>query len=282
MPRLDPIAARCRPVPVRVVRRASGVSRARTFHRHRSASLSLDGTRFTSLAVAASIRSVVEGRVKPSPSWIQSRVGGMAAAALRSRACAVPAVARVVVLMLAGIGCAGGASQVAPEPAPWTPETLFPLAEGRAWSFDVETGDGDNVLVVTRVITAVPGKSALVQVGKEQTAYERRPEGWYRPAKGGFLLREPLEVGASWTSGKGVEAKLTRQVAAIETPAGDFTNCAEVEETNQRSGNRIWTTYCPHVGPVRVVSEMIVRGHTLRVTAVMRGYSEQAPSPDDS
>jgi len=180
----------------------------------------------------------------------------------------------MVVLPVAA-GCATGASQVAPEAIPWTPESLFPLAEGRAWSFDVETGDGDNVLVVTRVVTAVPGKSALVQVGQEQTAYELRPEGWYRPAKGGFLLRTPLEVGASWQSGNGVEAKLARDVEVIETPAGSFTHCAEVEETNKRSGNRIWTTYCPNVGPVRVISEMLVRGHTLRVTAVMRGYSDQ-------
>ena len=174
-------------------------------------------------------------------------------------------------------GCAGSAGQVKEGPRAWTPEVLFPMAEGNAWSFDVETGDGDSVLAVTRVITAVPGVSAIVEVGKEQTAYEMRPEGWYRPAKGGFLLRMPLTVGARWESGEGLQAELVRRVERIETTAGPFEDCAEVAEVNERSGNRIWTTYCPDVGPVRVVSEMLVRGHTLRVTAVLRGYAVVKP-----
>lgn len=175
--------------------------------------------------------------------------------------------------LLAGAcqACAGSVSQVAKE-RPWTPETLYPLAEGHAWSYDVDSGDGDPVLAVTRVVTATP-QAAIVEVGKEQTVYERRPDGWYRPAKGGYLLRTPLAVGATWESGQDLSARLVRAVDRIETPAGRFSHCAEVEELQSRSGTRIWTTYCPDVGPVRVISELVVRGQTLRVTAILRGYA---------
>lgn len=167
--------------------------------------------------------------------------------------------------------CAGSATQVAPEREPWTTANLYPLAEGNAWSYDVDSGDGDPVLAVSRVLTVTP-QSAIVASGNGELVYETRPEGLYRPAKSGYLLKEPLQVGSEWTSGPGMGATLSRRVEAIETPAGKFTDCAEVNEVQGETGNHIVTTYCPNVGPVRVVSAMVVRGHTLRVIAVLRGY----------
>lgn len=177
-------------------------------------------------------------------------------------------------------GCAGATTQLAPERAPWTAENLYPLAEGNAWSYDVDSGDGDPVLAVSRVLTVTP-TGVIIATGKEQVAYERRADGLFKPAKGAYLLKEPLAVGSRWSSGAGMSAAVVRDVASIETPAGQFSHCAEVEELHGDTGNHILTTYCPDVGPVRVVSEMVVRGHTLRVTALLRGYATHPAQHSD-
>jgi hypothetical protein len=62
----------------------------------------------------------------------------------------------------------------------------------------------------------------------------------------------------------------------VTTSAGTFAGCVVVEEQNQTSGQSVKTTYCPGVGPAVVVTQMEVRGHVLRVTARLRGFSVEA------
>jgi hypothetical protein len=161
-----------------------------------------------------------------------------------------------------------------------TPERLYPLHPGGAWSYDVDPGDGTRVLAITRVLEA-DAAHALVQGGQDSTRYELRPDGIYRSARGAYLLKAPIAAGAHWPSGPDLEAMIRATDVTIDTPAGRFAGCVEVLEQGAASGASISTTYCPDIGPVQVISsmELTLGGRsTVRVTARLRGYSIRDPA----
>jgi hypothetical protein len=161
-----------------------------------------------------------------------------------------------------------------------TPSRLYPLHAGGVWSYDVDPGDGSNVLAITRVVE-VDSLHALVQGGEGTTRYELRDDGIYRSERGGYLLKAPIAVGAQWPSGGGTQATVRAIDLALETPAGRFTGCVEVLEQGAPSGATISTMYCPKVGPVQVISsiDLTLGGRaTVRVTARLRGYSVARPA----
>lgn len=152
-----------------------------------------------------------------------------------------------------------------------TPERLYPLTLGSAWSYDVDAGDGDNVLAVTRVTTRT-AEEATVQGGEGQTRYALRADGIFRSDRDGYLLRMPLTQGATWSSGGGMQARVSQRGIAMTTTAGTFADCVEVTEQGAESGVTIVTTYCPDVGPVEIVSSMTLPHGSARVIARLRGY----------
>ena len=166
-------------------------------------------------------------------------------------------------------GCAS-----APEPTPTqelTPARLFPLTAGSAWSYDVDTGDGNNALAITKVTEAGP-TAAAVQGGEGLTRYELRPDGIFRTSLSGYLLKAPVRLGATWPSGGGMQAEITRTGVDLSTPAGEFHGCVEVSERGAPSGALITTTYCPDIGPALVVSRMELLTGKVEVVARLRGY----------
>jgi hypothetical protein len=186
---------------------------------------------------------------------------------------------RALLLVLIGVGCASS-PEVAPTPQ-LTPARLYPMAVGSAWSYDVDTGDGGTVLAITRVTSAGDGH-AVVQGGEGTTSYELRPDGIYRTDRAGYLLKAPLRAGAVWSSGGGMSAEITRLDAALDTPAGQFRGCIEVVERGAPTGAVITTTYCPDVGPVRVVSSLVLSSGKVEVIAQLRGYQIGDESPTGS
>jgi len=172
-------------------------------------------------------------------------------------------------LLLWIVGCAS-APAAKPTDA-LTPERLYPLVAGSAWSYDVDMGTGETVLAITRVTEASAGQ-ASVQGGEGTTRYEIRPDGIYRVAGGAYLLKAPLQVGATWPSGPGMQAEIVRLDAAVDSPAGRFSGCVEVLERGASSGALITTTYCPDVGPALVVSALTLQTGEVKVVARLRGY----------
>lgn len=178
----------------------------------------------------------------------------------------------VLLLCLMVVAC-GSAQPTVAEPAlpkhhPWR---LFPLMEGNAWAYDVDTGDGDNVLAVTRV-TNVIGNLADVATGNETPSrYELREDGIFSVGTGTYLIQEPITPGTTWpTSGEKI-ATITAIDVAIETPAGNYTDCVAIEENAAESGLQIRTVYCPDVGPVEVQSHMQLSNQLAHVVARLRG-----------
>ena len=181
----------------------------------------------------------------------------------------------LLITAVASIGC--GAAATGPTgPRVLHAADLYPLSEGTAWSYDVDTGDNDTVLAISRVAT-VTGPVVEVSTGDGVIRYELRSEGVYRAGKGSWLLRDPIEVGAQWPSGPGVTAHIDSVSVQLETSAGAFEGCVRVKESGAESGQLVETVYCPDVGPVEVVSEMVVRDQSIRVIARLRGYQVGPP-----
>lgn len=189
---------------------------------------------------------------------------------MRSESDRAPVATLAVTLLLAS--CAGSTSQLRP-PLDQSPGSLYPLATGYAWSYDVDAGDGAPVLAIARVVALEGGVAVVVMGAGSEQRYAVGPEGIRRVGQDGFLLKAPIAAGASWQASAGVSARITSLSERVTTEAGTFERCVLVEEQNSESGQHILTTYCPGVGPALVISEMEVRGQKLRVTARLRGYS---------
>jgi hypothetical protein len=171
---------------------------------------------------------------------------------------------------MALLACASTASTVAPV-RELTPARLYPLAKGNAWSYDVDAGDGEAVLAITSV-TQVSGSTVSVRGGEGLRQYELRADGIARVGRDGYLLRAPVELGASWAAGAGARAEITRMGVVLETPAGRFTQCVEVVERGIPSGVVTATVYCPDVGPVQVISRLELTHGVAEAVARLRGY----------
>jgi hypothetical protein len=177
--------------------------------------------------------------------------------------------------------CASGPS-AKPDEQPLTPQRLYPLALGSAWSYDVETGDGEPVLAITKVSEAGEGWAGVLG-GESVRRYELRPDGLFQPELGGYLLRAPIALNARWDAGRGVTATVAAVGIAVETAAGKFGGCATVREEGAQSGAVVTTTYCPDVGPVEIHSRLVLDHGVVEVIAKLRGYRIGAePTPSDS
>jgi hypothetical protein len=178
-----------------------------------------------------------------------------------------------VVLTLSAAACSGTASEVRAGPPDHSPKSLYPLAAGYAWSYDVETEGSPPVLAVARVARFDAGVASVVTGPEASQRYSVTDAGIQRAGEPRFLLKAPITLGAMWESGAGTEARVASVNEQVTTTAGNFAACVVVEEQNRNSGQTVKTTYCPGVGPTIVVSQMEVRGQLLSVTARLRGYS---------
>jgi hypothetical protein len=183
---------------------------------------------------------------------------------------------RAAVLAL-GLACAAQAcAGVAVHPkaaADLSPASLYPMRASAAWSYDVDSGDGQSVLAIARV-TRTEGNLVEVATGDAGAiGYVLRDDGITRAPGAGYLLKAPITLGAAWSSGPETTARVTALGVAVSTPAGNFADCVTVDEDNTGTTQHVTTTYCPGVGPARVISEMEIRGKLLRVDAKLRGYS---------
>ena len=176
--------------------------------------------------------------------------------------------------------CAGR-SNVPTEPREVTVLDLYPLVEGNAWSYDIDTGESSTTLAVTRV-ESFDGRFAEVRTASSTIRYELRPDGIYVPAEDAWVIRSPLRSGATWLGRGGREARVLATAVTANTPAGTFRQCVDVLEEGGELELEVRTVYCPNVGPVLVTSTM--RSHVservLTVSARLRGYSvSPRPSP---
>lgn len=180
--------------------------------------------------------------------------------------------AGVLAMFLAACGAASGSGTKAADPL--APTTLYPLLANSAWSYDVDTGEALTTLAISRVTTVV-GSRVEVSSGGEPQVYEVTDEGIFRPQTGTWLLKRPIQVGATWDSVGGMTAHVVAVDATASVPAGEYHHCVRVEERGGEKGQEIATLYCPHAGPVVVESKVVLptSGGTAEVRAALRGFT---------
>lgn len=177
-----------------------------------------------------------------------------------------------LVLGLIWLAACGGA---APRPEPGAPiavERLYPLRAGSVWTYDVDTGEGVPVLAITRVLSS-SAERIEVSSGGDPLLYQQRPEGLYRTDIGIYVLRSPVQKGATWDQ-NGARAEITDVQKNLTTVAGEFHGCVEVLEQGGPSNKHVRTVFCPDVGPVEIESttNISLTGKTTHVLARLRGY----------
>jgi hypothetical protein len=120
-------------------------------------------------------------------------------------------------------------------------------------SFETEVeGSPDRGLLVMQVRRPRPDLAEL-KIGSKTHRLDVTKEG-VRVVEGGWLLRFPLEVGATFPGQYG-SVRVTRVGITVEVPAGRFEGCIETEETTGAS--RTLTQYCPTVGIVQLEIESL-------------------------
>jgi hypothetical protein len=182
-------------------------------------------------------------------------------------------------------GCGG--APVRPtglDPGRLEPSNLYPMREGYVWSYDVDTGTGMRTFAVSRVLSVSGGRVAITN-GGEEILYELRDGGIFRPQSGTWLLRAPIEVGASWPSSGDTTARVTSVTETVEVPGGRFEGCVEVLEEGGEGARRVRTVYCAGVGPTIVESrqELALRPEPLVVRGELIGLvrgAEDAEEPE--
>jgi len=127
-------------------------------------------------------------------------------------------------------------------------ESYFPLEEGRIYNY-VTSENGETGMLVAKVhrTDASHGELRLSNATKRFV---------YSPAgvaydNGLFILKAPLDVGATWPGEHGGTTRVASVDASPKVAAGSYGSCVQtVEEGGRPPGSKFVTTYCPGVGMV--------------------------------
>lgn len=131
-------------------------------------------------------------------------------------------------------------------------ERLFPLVDRHMYHYATETDDGQGILVA-RVTRSEPRFGELAMGGNSKR-FEYAADGVRLLRSGAapaYVLKEPLQKGASWRGEHGGTVEIVAVATTVEVAAGRFDGCLQTVE--QRGGDRplrVATTFCPDVGIV--------------------------------
>lgn len=131
-------------------------------------------------------------------------------------------------------------------PAVSSADVYFPLEDGRLYHY-VSDDNGEPGMLVAHVSRAEARRGQL-RIGN-QTKNLVYDESGVRYQDGAYLLKVPLEVGASWPGEHGGTTRITDTSRSVQVPAGRYEQCIE---TVEEVGERYLNTYCPGVGLVRL------------------------------
>jgi hypothetical protein len=148
-------------------------------------------------------------------------------------------------------GCATPGPQK-PTKAALEPSAYYPLAVGNSWTYTANLL-GDRTQKTVSITSQEFGYYVDDQNGRLKVdAFGLRDDKRY-------LLREPLEVGKTWTSVVSVQSVERSRVVEVDelvnVPAGTFEHCVTVENRNfqdKDSSLLLRTTFAPHVGIIRI------------------------------
>lgn len=153
-----------------------------------------------------------------------------------------------------GAACATGAPPAAPVAAApqvhgaSAAERFLPLRDGHVLTYWLWTAASAEKEQVIFRIERRSREHASLHTGSRIQRLELAPNG-VRLLSGGYLLQEPLSLGAEWTGPLG-RVRITAVDKGLDVSAGRFVGCLETTETGGSGleSRTIITTYCPDVG----------------------------------
>lgn len=153
--------------------------------------------------------------------------------------------------VIVACGSAGSptAQSVSTKPASGSSaEQYFPLEEGRIYAYaTAENGETGMLVAKVHRTDATHGELRLSNATKR---FVFTPQGVAYDG-GAFILKSPLDVGATWPGEHGGTAKVVSIDASPKVIAGSYSSCIQtVEEGGRPEGSKYVTTYCPGVGMV--------------------------------
>jgi hypothetical protein len=144
----------------------------------------------------------------------------------------------------------------------------LPLLDNTVMSFETQTeGSAERGLLVMQVRRPRPNVVEL-DVGGKIRRLDLTDEG-VKIVEGGWLLKKPLEVGATFPGQNG-QVRVSSIMRSVDVPAGHFKECVETEETGP--GTRTVTTYCPLVGITLLEVESLAVSNPERVIARLKAH----------
>lgn len=203
-------------------------------------------------------------------------------------------------LVLLAVGCAkGNDDNLKEEPNKKTSEDkkeeekeklltvkdVYPLQQGNYWKY---AGEGNEYAAFEQKVLFVEGNKAqlqvanggtvmamiyeyqdgkLVVVNSEEEFYEEENILDRENEMSQVILKEPFTVGTTWES---ADRKYTIEAidAIVETPAGKFTNCIKIINTDQENSSKSYVYYKPGIGLIK--QEFI--GQDFKVVAELEKY----------
>ena len=144
------------------------------------------------------------------------------------------------------------------DPAPATPpvattaaERFFPLEEGKIYSY--ATHDNEDIGMLVARVHRSDATHGELRLSNATQRFAVLPDG-ITFVGGAYVLKAPLDAGASWPGVHGGTTTITSTDVALQVPAGSYAGCLEtVEERGRVPGARYETTYCPGIGMALLV-----------------------------
>jgi hypothetical protein len=186
----------------------------------------------------------------------------------------IPCVASAVAAAAATLAC-GGSQARAPDTVYLTAEDasesarLMPLEEGTVYTYDTHAEGSSEVGVMTIEVRDSRGGQVTLHFGG-RTQHLRSAHDGIAIAEGGYLLKSPIVVDATWEGAMGT-VRVASVDDSVEVPAGKFTGCVRtIEQERIFGGVRVITSlFCPHVG----LASIDVRSKTEHQTALLRRHA---------
>ncbi|MEB2313910.1 MAG: hypothetical protein OZ921_14790 [Sorangiineae bacterium] len=184
-----------------------------------------------------------------------------------------------MLLATALLASCGTAPPAAPESQAAGPTSelsrYLPLEHDTVLAFDTTIEESGETGVLMLRVARKSGNLVELGVGGRVQRLELLP-GAIRNLDGGFLLKAPLTVGATWPGMAGI-VRVTTTDKRVEVPAGRFEGCVETVEEKTLPGGfkRITTDFCPGVGIVVLDVEAAAGADQARETARLRSRSKR-------
>jgi hypothetical protein len=190
--------------------------------------------------------------------------------------------ALTVACAFASLACASSTKEAAAPAAGPTASGIaryLPLADATVFSYETTTEPGgERGLLVLEVRRPRADIAELIVAGR--TRRMNVTPSAVAHVTGGFLLREPLAVGAHWQGDFG-HVRITSVERRVVVPAGTFEACVEtVEEMRTDAGaKRTTTSYCPNVGITLRETEAQQAGEEASERIALKSYGARFQPP---